>query len=41
MSKITGADGVQLARDREKCRPLVNTIMNLWVLGDKANFLTS
>jgi len=41
MSKITGADGIQLALDRNKCRPLVNTVMNLWVLEDMANFLTS
>jgi hypothetical protein len=41
MSTITGADWIQLARDRDKCRPLVNTVMKLWVLEDKVHFLTS
>jgi len=41
MSTNTGVDGIQLARNREKCRPLGNTVMNLWVFEDKADFLTS
>jgi len=36
-----GKDWVQLAQERDKCRALVNAVMNLRVLWNAGNFLTS
>ena len=36
-----GMDWIELARDRDRCRALVSTVMNLRVPRNVANFLTS
>jgi len=36
-----GMDGIELARDRERCRALVTAVMNLRVPKNAGNFLTS
>ena len=34
-------DWMELAQDRDRCRPLVDTVMNLQVSKNAGNFLTS
>jgi hypothetical protein len=34
-------DWIDLAEDRDKCRTLVNAVMNLWVPLNEGNFLIS
>jgi hypothetical protein len=34
-------DWIRLSQDRGSCRPLMNTVMNLWVTKKTGNFLTS
>jgi hypothetical protein len=36
-----GMDWIDLAQDRDRCRALVNAVMNLQVPGNAGNFLTS
>jgi len=36
-----GVDWIVLAQDRDRWRALVNAVMNLWVLKNSGNLLTS
>jgi hypothetical protein len=36
-----GVDWIKLAQDRDRCRALVNAVMNHWVPYNAGNFLTS
>ena len=36
-----GTDRNDMSRDRDRWRDLLNAVMNIWVLGNAGNFLTS
>jgi hypothetical protein len=38
---MEGVDMTHLTQDRDRCRVLMNTVMNLWIPYEAGNFLTS
>jgi hypothetical protein len=39
--KFGGMDWIGLAQDKDRFRALVSAVINLWVLHNEGNFLTS